>query len=950
MIVASYEYKHVANTIYRVLLWTPWHKTIKDSLDERIQRTLIKHSDNEGQRFFIDNLYIEPASGINDPADLFNAQLNAPSSRPITLMSFSGVGKTTFLNKMLFNKENAIILDMHDYVNVMSDQAWVDYFQSIANLFPLSHQVIALLLNKIYVHLKVSRDDYETDTPDTENYKIYLNGILFNSRAYQFGESMLFLGFHRAIRMFATDCTLQYYKAKGERDDDNDNNYYVDLINRSLRDTVLENVKFGCLDYAMSVIKKLFKILSILTICSSNDVPTSKPIIAFDNIEHFLNHKVIYDKEIEDLLLTIHTFLRDENARDSDFRHLPLSSNELNYSAHFTVILSIREISNIMQKTANPFNNLDRPDYSQEPIVLKGHVSLEDILNKKLKFVLENRILDPYAKDGMKIGIITKRGKEDEVDIQEAIRFISVIVNDKAFFSFVEQFYSYNKRRALYAIIEIVLGNLGTSTSLNVSKYLMKDTALIRGTRDFEEIARARKEGARSINLRLLFNFVLKEMKKLNENRVSDEDGFLSLLGFDEKDESPVFARRTMIYLSRFKASMSSSNRDARSSLSDLMKAVLVPLCEKNNVDVLKRRANDKPSEIRQLAKAICALRNRFQDSPWAPVVILKYNEWRELSIDDLYNTLLKICEDPSAEYEKDKNGETTEELKYWIGLTIAGRSYLEDVATHWGYFAVQFTQEEKALYDEKFLRARVSSGDDDKLIAHITNVYSKARSWIFKGANKTKDFVKFGENDYRFNELYNNNPNANNKKYLFKQFNFDTEEHVKHRSSKTKTFEEKELTHEERIIVKHISYLHNYRLFLIYIRLSPLFGDSQVMEDIKLHDVIYSNLVTQENYKRHFRIPQVHFKIHETIKISLEIIKIINNYIDILQELTEGDEWISGDDYFIGGMRRIENPGEYADDVYGWKCMSNNLELVKAFPLNCGLSIFPFQSRQIDG
>jgi len=151
---------HVLNVYqtYRLYLWTPW-----DPRFEKWQHTLLgRELEKISKEEFIQHCYSTPVKDVNSqisPRDKFCELLNSILDRPIILMGFGGIGKTTFLYSTLTTLDPVVPYTVFDVIRESQltepyeMQDWIDIKFSDK---PLTKQLTTLLLNRIYETLGIN--------------------------------------------------------------------------------------------------------------------------------------------------------------------------------------------------------------------------------------------------------------------------------------------------------------------------------------------------------------------------------------------------------------------------------------------------------------------------------------------------------------------------------------------------------------------------------------------------------------------------------------------------------------------------------------------------------------------------------------------------------------------------------------------------------------------------
>ena len=428
------------NQTYRLFLWTPWDRRFNIRLDD----DMVNELDNELNCLkdsFKEKCYIAPKADLSKElghTESFTRLYNSILPRPILIMGFSGVGKTTFLNVHLNDVcDDYTLIDIgKEYL--LKDEAhikdWLEKFHRNSTHmsippahFSLLKQTIVQLLNTLYDLLGISYgiinyNDTYGNIPEDVPLKEYLPRIANNIRTQFANKSGPILDIGKIINDFTKSSSSMLIR--GHRFDATENDAYTTKIIECLFSKMLhvaggDKHRYELTD-GISVIKLLFGLLSNLIACQKGVTPNSgfKHAIAFDNIEHFIDRGALFDNEIVELYKCIADYMKEQNRPNNDYAFLSKNSSNF-YTMHFKIVFVCREVSALM--TNEEIKSGERPDQfmpydmnddeydvyiqshrqrelgqleygdvDQQDIVLRGNIDFHDILVRKRQFYMNH--------------------------------------------------------------------------------------------------------------------------------------------------------------------------------------------------------------------------------------------------------------------------------------------------------------------------------------------------------------------------------------------------------------------------------------------------------------------------------------------------------------------------------------------------------------------------------
>jgi len=411
--------------------------------------------------------------------------------------------------------------------------------------------------------------------------------------------------------------------------------------------------------------------------------------------------------------------------------------------------------------------------------------------------------------------------------------------------------------------------------------------------------------------------------------------------------------------------------KDSVICLSEIVKILFLPHSRSNNNNDdairLKKFAkieNEKKDkgDIGRLAKIIDTIRKRNIEYRWAPLALLKFNETGTIDEESIANVLHDICVGKIEEHISEND-----HLKYGLKATVAGRKFVE-LCSEFEYFAARYTHNLENCIKCSLFDQRLFNEDRDGSILSIKLaklVKDKAFCCIDSMVKKAKEITKIPlchSNDddeaYNYNALYTPAEKrtlcGDAIKYLYVKYDIEK-----------RCFSRLELTHSERVIISHIRYLHDYRRFvlneLIYTNnevnnilgrplsnsLNKIFEqpDTTLANALSNADSLFHT--TRSNLGRE-EVKEACNKFKKAIKISFEVIEIIEKYVDKLKYLTTELYYKKPNsdyyEYYIGGCRRskMKNIKAYEEEEYSYKSIHGKLMRIKANPFNMQNEILP--------
>jgi len=919
--------------MYKLLLWTPWDELQTGDLPENLKESLKALEDCFWECF------IEPRKSGSiwnpDPYTRLKESFHSNGHKAIILAAYSGVGKSTLLRAALHNLgllEDATILDMRKNVVPPGNERanWDEWLKTHRKDRHLTRKITTLLLRRIYDILCVEpcsqENSIETKESNEDEIKGHLRTILANYRKFYRNYPNRYVSLFRVISDY-TDNGLSY-----EQDFLSDDNCYCNDMEIALFN--LFSAHHSKNDASMDPVQELLEVLSVLLLCEKKDPVEARRVIAFDNIEHLIDGKSLFDQEIQDFLAIVNGsgnpdmgFIQRLNARynpdgygRSSMSQLTAGDDKSNvYSTRIPIVVAIREVSAVMQKKERA-DEIDIGSHSSY-IELRNELDFAKIIQKRFDF------LKKYKEN---LGLPSTFFEINPFDFIEKVLSDEYGVAEK-----LSQLHSYNKRRTLRGLIHACYGADGTILEPRKNSIKAYNRLLNERRKLHDDLLRGiYTNGQRQIVLRMWFDSISNNRRKGDYSHGL----FQELRMVDSKGERGS-ARQILQYLSRSALKdehPNECNSKATVSLHTMMSDVLINPIEFSSkaaiAKELKRIAEKNPEKIEDIAKKLDIMRQRDLKYGWIPLVLFRFNQSGPTNFTEIYDCLLNICKDQN--YERD-NGVT---LQFGVKCTIAGRAFVA-IAPSYEFFAARFFPSSKALFRYNPL----SSTMRNELLSDVKDVKKKALDCIDDLFYHTKEFLTFGDHTY-FNNLYSK-PGSNDVHILYRPFDFDREVHK----------EGSEQLHITRIINSHIGYIDNYRLYAIHKLLSDITVQKFIQDkNIDLSKMIdlekeeewgakeyASELINQKYYHMFDSDLRIAWGARQTLEIatqlSLDLLKIIQAYIEKLAWLTHSDKCkckINGiAHYFVGGPYRDEN-SDWGNAKLGDKVLNRNLDAARKHPL----------------
>jgi len=844
-------------TLSHLLLWTPWDARINSEIPPNIRDALLQKKSSFYQKCFV------PLSSANDEVDMWerlNSLLDNISRKTIIITSFAGVGKSTLLHAILEQKnlyDTSIILDAIEEVDLYPDGGWNEWLDIYCCQKPLFKKIIKLTIVKIYDLLLL---------PTSVVKESRISKMEVFNKLKHLNENM-HVHFKALINKDKSiwEIINKYLSNKIDYYDENNQSLVLDSYTHQVA-FILYSIYGKKKKKPFTVLKELLELLSILAICNMNNPKKDSICIAFDNIEHYIDNAIIHDEEVFDLLFMLNGtdgegFITKQN---SIYRNRFSSLTEkfdksMIYSERIRLVLAVREFSaNMLPSMADRISRLD-----DCIIKLNKQISLLEVIKKRIDFI--KHAINTYFYN------------------YEPIFTIINILDDELMIDRISCMFSYNKRKSVRNLIDAFYREGSQGITYIRSDLIKGYNNLCNDSNYSSAIKKRLSHGRHQLIHRALYDSMLDNLR-MSSTRLGDA---LKLDYFGAERGS---VRQLLVYLAR-RSFNNEPNTPIRyqpmAKLSDLIRDIYIKPNLINNKNALRQFPKIEHKKISNLAKTLNILRSRDKLERLSPLILLRFDKNGLISDYDIEEILIKICENPSIEI--DSNGL----LRYGVQCTIAGRMFVN--------YCASFEFVVARHYNTILERTKVNPSCIPLFAININKISDLKNIIIY--INAVKDLtindciVKMVEQIMHF--LNVNNAIQYNHLYkgllVYKGYNFTNNKH-----------QDFELTHAQRLIMHHIRYIDDFRLYAV--------------------EKLCNN-------------PRNSVNSQEIIDFSQKLLDIIGQYINKYKELTE--EYIYGEEhFFIGGPKRSWDD-DWGSKPFGYKKYLYGFEAARAEPLSI-ISVAP--------
>jgi len=757
---------HSPETLSHLLLWTPWDERSNTELpggDGDIRDAL----ENEKERFYKDCFVpLETASNEVDMWDKLSSLFDNISRKTIIISSFAGVGKSTMLRAMLEYKnmyKTSIILDVLEEVDLFPAGDWGEWLNKYCHKKPLHNKLIKLLIVKIYDLLFLPTPVNREKRIDKTTASAFLKHSYENMKIYFRMLDEKYKSLH--------DIFNQYINGAIPYDNDHNGSLITESYTHQVANTLFslhgkEN------SIPIDVVRELLELLSILAICNMSNPTTDKICIAFDNIEHYIDNKIIHDEDVCELLLMVNGidgegFITTQNTiyRNRFYGLTKKQDKRMIFSERIRLVLVIREFTaNILPSMADEIGRED-----DHTIKLHRQISLLEIIRKRVAFIKHVTNTDIYN--------------------DEPIKTIIQILTDEDMAENISRMFSYNKRKSIRNLIDAFYYEKAPRIP-HIRTNLIKGIYGMDSTGKSKDLRKIYSHGRRQIVFRALYDSMLDNLR-LGSTRLGNA---LKLDYFGAERGS---VRQILVYLARRNfniESNASTRQQPMVKLSDLIRDIYIKPNFVRSDNALHQFPETSPDKLEILAKTLNILRSRDHLARLSPLILLRFEQSGIIDDGDIKKELIKICKNP--DYETDSTGL----LRYGVQCTIAGRMFVQYCASFEFVAARHYNSLLEKTKVNPYCRPLFAAElhQTSNLITYIDAVKELTLyDCIEKMVEQVTEFLRV-DGIIQYNYLYTN-------LLVYKVYDFNKNSH-----------HEFELTHAERLIRHHIRYIDDYRLFAV--------------------------------------------------------------------------------------------------------------------------------------
>jgi len=863
MKTTSYSPEMLSN----MLLWTPWDDRLNSEQEKDIRSALQREKHRFYRECFVP---LQTRSTEENMWKKLSNLLDAVSRQTIIITSFAGVGKSTMLHAMLEHKKmqkTSIVLDLLKEVDLHPDGGWsqwlADYCDDKPEKLgkPMHNKLIKLLVIKIYDLLFLSTVHNQDNGINKNNAPRYLKRFQDAMQTYFRGLEGRFVTLNNIITNFIED-TIPY-----DEFIDNDEPYSQQIA-RALFELFKNETN------PTNMVRDLLEFMSVLAICNMDNPTMDRICIAFDNVEHYIDNRIVRDKEIIDFLSLINGrdgdgFIASQNTKYHN-RYSKLGQydeRDMIYSSRIRLVLVVREFTaNTLPGMADAISRV-----GDHTIKLHNQISLQEIVRHRVKFIRQVINTDLYE--------------------LEPMATIANIFKDKVLAENISRMFSYNKRKSIRNLIDACYRELPSGATCIRDEILKSYGTLTKG-HESSNMKRIYSHGRRQLIFSALYDSMLDNLRS-SSTRLGTalKPGGVQKIGEELKLDNFISergsVRQIMVYLARRKFDNTTvQGREPMVKFSDIIKAIFLKPNLMDNPTALHQFPDNFPEELEQLAKNLNILRSRDHLARLSPLILLRFEKPGKIDETHIKEVLENICKNKESEY---KDGV----LRYGVQCTIAGRMFAQYCASFEFIAARHFNSileksNANPLCSPLF---SLELHNTDKIVEYIEEVKEITLcNCIGTMIEKIKSFLSV-EGLVQYNHLYTG-------KLVHEIYDFNDNKHTGI-----------EVTHAERIIIQHIRYIDDYRLYAV--------------------EKLLRNVKTSE-------------KTANVEEFSKKLLAIIEAYIEKLCALTE--ECISGENQFLlGGPERKAEDDWGSRSEFGYKKYKQRLELARQKSLHC-ISVAPGQ------
>lgn len=590
----------------------------------------------------------------------FEESLDISIENPIYIRGFSGSGKSTYVNTLLYKKyhENPnVICEIFDLASSLEKVYIFKKTWENKNYAQTMYKMVSVLLSKIAQYLEYKEND------DKDAYKEKLRVLLTNYENIIFPVDNSAKKVFRVIKEFL----------------ENKINYKNESLYEDNEDTYCDKMYNAILDYCgiddetvwvNTTVTRLLELLVTILLCSKPSPKDYKYIMFFDNIEYFIKKDEVYNEDINKIAKGMHELVR--NLTES------LKRVDIHFSKQFKIIIAIRDTTEKMIEEVY----LHDEDKKLVQIDVSSWFTMDEILDRKIKFFETEGICSEDLKNEVMYELF-----HDSTYVKSGLR------------NTLSKMYNHNKRR---------LTNYVTDELIKRPEFGKDYLAIWKRALDFEqryrkteakihkELSDTYKFASRQLILRMLLDSIeaCKYFEEISTVRGNNEVG----LGY---------ARRIMTYLYRWVPIDDMENDIAELGyvgFNTLIRNILhSPLTSMHDTDVTQ-------DKVKILAEILCKMHSSsIVGTNWCQLVLIKFNQTK-FDKDALRKKMWECYQD---DYD-DEN--------YGVKITEAGRYFVESILPIFEYFSCRYFKNSAPLFALENLKL-VDNGKANKGILLMQRV-----------------------------------------------------------------------------------------------------------------------------------------------------------------------------------------------------------------------------------
>lgn len=550
---------------------------------------------------------------IQNKADFEDKIKNLKTEEIAFIRGSSGCGKSTYLNRLLyiqkkegwhcfnFNLENSTSFPR------LLNHKWNNPQYSETAFKKTDFKLVSVIIHQLNYLLdrKTLSQNFKWPKCEIEGkYIDYLKNMSSNLLYYFLRESSQnyedLIGIYHIVQEFI-EGKLQYSSSFDVKKRKTSKNFSKDLSDYffGLCNNTFEKININHVETSYSMINRLLNIFLVLSVCAIEKEKLEKNdyrfIIAFDNIEHYIEKDTIFDKDIFLITKILDNYVNEA------IDHL-FEDTEIEFSGHFQFVMTIRDTTeNFIYRTKH------RGDFPDCAINTTNWYILSELHESRYNYLFNMSFFD-----------------SEEIAAYETIKHVigDVTIYNNSTGKAIERMFNYNKRR-----ITMYLCSVFSKNHTYVEEYgLLWEKAQNAN----KESASCYKNAARSYVTRLLLD------------QIQETDYFFNLqvVGKGGKLGSG-YARRIVTFLYNHKIT---NEEDIYIGFCDLVTNILHSPCYDNNVTY---------DDCKLLAQIITKMNDpEIFSTKWCQLVIIRFNE-QKVDVKTLSDKLFKSYQNRENEIDK---------------------------------------------------------------------------------------------------------------------------------------------------------------------------------------------------------------------------------------------------------------------------------------------------------